>query len=595
MNKKIIFTALFALVAIAGQAKKQVVWESPSVAYSAIPYFAIQKVELTKDKTTIYVSLSLLPGYSFKISENSYLQTNGKQYGIIGSDSISLGGDDIVLDDSGKKDFVLHFKPLPLDTKEFDFLEGLAKNDFKVFGIHDKDYVMSAAPVPAEYIPDDDDGDGLAELKFDTTPATIHFKSLNYRKGMNTEIRVQYVDMKNPTEPVDVKTNLNDDGETNMSLPICLPQIIYVTIFNIPWASQGCVYLSPGKEVTVLVDMLHDDSRANSKIVGAKGYYAKFGKDWYRSALDEEIGNGPQKLTIKKEDIHDVQTLIKYCDEERENYEKWIKNSNYCKAVKEHLVQNICSPSVLRFEDKQDSLSQTKEFMDYMLKNYTTNLYKENVIFDYDYVLASKYYVMTDARGFNADLARYCYYLPQVLDSKQVEKPLIEDKNLSDLYDKCVAEYQKTIAANKEGLAANVHYLDMTDVAPENTLQTILDKYKGKTILLDLWATWCGPCMLGHKKMKPLKKELIDKDIVYVYITSPSSDYDNWKEYIADISGEHYFLTEEQYRHISKQYESTGIPFYAIYNTKGEQTYKQQGFVGIEVIREALEKELNNK
>ena len=280
---KSIITALLALVALAGHAKKTIVWENPSVAYSAIPYFQIQKVEMTKEKTAMYV----------RISKDSYLQTNGKQYSIIGSDSIPLGGDYIVLDDTGRKDFVLYFRPLPLDTKEFDFLEGLAKGDYKVFGIHDKDYTMPPASVPTEYMADDD-GEGLAELKFDATPATIHFKSLNYRKGMNTEIRVQYVDLKNPAKPMDIYTNLNDDGEASLSLPICLPQIVWIVIVNNLWSSMSCVYLLPGKEVTVLVDMLHDDSRANSKIVGAKGYYAKFGKDWFQSAFDEETENGPQ-------------------------------------------------------------------------------------------------------------------------------------------------------------------------------------------------------------------------------------------------------------------------------------------------------------
>ena len=176
MNKQTIITILLALVAMAGQAKKTIVWENPSVAYSAIPYFQIQKVEMTKEKTAMYVRMALLPGYGFRISKDSYLQTNGKQYRIIGSDSIPLGGDYIILDDSGRKDFVLYFKPLPLDTKEFDFLEGLAKGDYKVFGIHDKDYTMPPASVPTEYMADDDE-EGLAELKFDATPATIHFKS----------------------------------------------------------------------------------------------------------------------------------------------------------------------------------------------------------------------------------------------------------------------------------------------------------------------------------------------------------------------------------------------------------------------------------
>ena len=39
-------------------------------------------------------------------AKTAILQTNGKQYRIIGSDSIPLGGDYIVLDDSGRKDFV---------------------------------------------------------------------------------------------------------------------------------------------------------------------------------------------------------------------------------------------------------------------------------------------------------------------------------------------------------------------------------------------------------------------------------------------------------------------------------------------------------
>ena len=117
MNKQTIITALLALVAMAGQAKKTIVWENPSVAYSVIPYFQIQKVEMTKEKTAMYVRMELFPGFRFRISKDSYLQTNGKQYGIVGSDSISLGGDYIILDDTGRKDFILYFKPLTLDTK----------------------------------------------------------------------------------------------------------------------------------------------------------------------------------------------------------------------------------------------------------------------------------------------------------------------------------------------------------------------------------------------------------------------------------------------------------------------------------------------
>ena len=282
-----------------------------------------------------------------------------------------------------------------------------------------------------------------------------------------------------------------------------------------------------------------------------------------------------------------MQTLMRYYDEERKNDSIWNANSTYCKAVKQWFAQTTYEPYI-SLEGEADSLAQTKEFTDYVLRNYTRSLYEKNIVFGLDFVRASKYYSMIDARGFNADLARYCYYLPQALDSKPVKKPLIEDKGLSDLYDKYVAEAQKTTAANKEGLASNAHYLDMTDVAPDNILQTILDRYKGKTVLIDIWATWCVPCMQGHEAMKPLKKELRDKDIVYVYLTSTTSKYDEWKKYITDISGEHYFLTKEQLAGIFKQLGKNSYPTYAIFSPNGEKVATLTGFRDVEIIREAL-------
>ena len=356
-------------------------------------------------------------------------------------------------------------------------------------------------------------------------------------------------------------------------------------------SSYAYAYLAPGKEVTFLIDMLHDDTGANSKFVGIKGYFAKFNKDRYQFLIDNSAGDYAQLPSIALKDIHDVQALMRYYDEERENYKKWINKSTYCKAVKQWLTQYSYNLGY-GLNDELDSLAHTNEFKDYLLRNYTRNLYDKNLLLTWDFVRASKYYSMIDARGFNADLARYCYYLPQALDSKPVKKPLIEDKDLSDLYDKYVAETQKTTAANKEGLPDNAHYLDMTDIAPDSILQTILDRYKGKTVLIDIWATWCIPCMQGHEKMKPLKEELRDKNIVYIYLTSTTSKYDKWKDYITDISGEHYFLTQEQLDGIFQQLNKNSYPTYAIFAPNGERTTSLSGF-NLEAIREALEKALN--
>ena len=184
---------------------------------------------------------------------------------------------------------------------------------------------------------------------------------------------------------------------------------------------------------------------------------------------------------------------------------------------------------------------------------------------------------------------------PYMEQLKEVEKtfaaraPKGFENQLAEIHSYVYAKNEQQIA---EELAGNesVFFKKYDDVAPENILQTILDNYKGKAVLIDMWATWCGPCRAGHKAMAPLKEELKGRNIKFIYITPPSSPPTTWLEMIKDIDGDHYYLTEEQNHYILSHFESEGIPTYAIYDTKGQQTYKSIGFPGNDVIRKELEK-----
>ena len=119
----------------------------------------------------------------------------------------------------------------------------------------------------------------------------------------------------------------------------------------------------------------------------------------------------------------------------------------------------------------------------------------------------------------------------------------ISSRDLKQLFlmrnERIEAELKAGLEAAKDKTGYTVVEVEK-EVAADSLLQVITRPYRGKMVLVDMWNTWCGPCMRAMKNLKPLKEEL--KEVVYLYIADETSPEGKWKVTIPDIHGIHLSL-----------------------------------------------------
>jgi thiol-disulfide isomerase/thioredoxin len=116
-----------------------------------------------------------------------------------------------------------------------------------------------------------------------------------------------------------------------------------------------------------------------------------------------------------------------------------------------------------------------------------------------------------------------------------------------------------------EALSNTMKTLENTDV----TFQEILKKYEGKTIVIDVWASWCPDCIKGMPKVKTLQENY--PDVTYLFL-SVDKKHDAWIKGIEkyDVQGEHYLIADGMKGVFGKSINLDWIPRYMIVDKTGK-------------------------
>jgi thiol-disulfide isomerase/thioredoxin len=156
-------------------------------------------------------------------------------------------------------------------------------------------------------------------------------------------------------------------------------------------------------------------------------------------------------------------------------------------------------------------------------------------------------------------------------------------KTFHDL--KIRAENQKTDTASKDKTKEK-----KLEAAPDFTLQTLdgsgsvtLSDLKGKVVVLDFWATWCGPCRRGLPLLNEYDAEY-GSDLVKVFAVNvwERGDKKQWLEAVQTFWKDNKYKTAvllaSEDKSLSEKYGVTGIPTTVVIDTNGNIFKIHKGF-----------------
>jgi thiol-disulfide isomerase/thioredoxin len=136
--------------------------------------------------------------------------------------------------------------------------------------------------------------------------------------------------------------------------------------------------------------------------------------------------------------------------------------------------------------------------------------------------------------------------------------------------------YNKKVQANFEYKLAAANRMATGNTAPiflANTPQGktySLADFSGKYVVIDVWATWCGPCKIQSPKFDKVANSYKNNENVVFIALSVDEKLEKWLVDVADKKVNVMQLHSNNLNEFSKQYNVTAIPRFILIGKNGE-------------------------
>lgn len=607
------------------QAKSKII-EEPLFCVSNTTSIEVSKVVLSDTATILHIYAKYRPKQWIRIAKGSYLKDNNGETYLLRSGIGIIPDKEFWMPESGEAEFQLVFPPLPAKVTTIDFTEGEGvEGAFSIWGIQLKSKELPKLILPQEAVVHPVDKDAvLPEPIIQYGDATVKGKFLDFHPGMIKEFSLYL------SEPVkgygdEIKTDIKQDGSFSITFPVMGTTLASTNIFR----TRLRFFVEPGQTNELYINLrelsrkrstFHKNKKSYGEIIYINGPLASLSEELNKNHINTNLITDYPKLLQEIEGM-DVAAYKAYTLSKADKIQQEIDKADLSQGAKKLLSLEKEMNIIQALTQAPGMLSQA-----YLQKNKLAQEEREAYFQKIDQSVPEDYIPSSTLKNLNVPQAMlvdpYLYpvmvganrqgYYEQALKNNQsiffyntraarlyrgikdftplTDAQKAEMSALPEAYQKVLLQANEqtlqTLENNKKKSGFTINQAG--EVSNEDLFASIISKFRGKALLVDFWATWCGPCRMANKVMAPMKEELKDKDIVYLYITGETSPQKLWENMIPDIHGEHYRVTDAQWEYLSKSFAIRGVPTYFIIDREGNIKFKQTGFPGVDKMKEEL-------
>lgn len=280
------------------------------------------------------------------------------------------------------------------------------------------------------------------------------------------------------------------------------------------------------------------------------------------------------------------QGKIKFSESDHEFMKKWQQKIDISNKIRDCKTQQ----EAMAMYDEMEKFLSYKEIKAFIEREDISKVYNEwkpNSAVLYNNVVDS---LLTDQQirdfYFTSNLCSELSYSKQLSKGSMDRYNLIKNNNFKQVIDDLMNFYSEQAKKNEELVkkviapASNVEGLTDGKVI----IEKMIEPYKGKIVYMDVWGTWCQPCINAIKSSPKIKEAVKDYDIVYLYFAIHSEDA-AWKGAIAEYgltkpNYVHYNLPVKQQDAVTEYLQVDGVPFYVLFDKNGNMEKLDRGHIG---------------